>query len=113
LRAALEAASKTNLEEFFARWIYGTGHPIYQLSWTWDAQSKLLRIRLKQTQSEPAFPNWLPLDVITATGKQRVILKPTSKESVQELRLDERPSSLQLDPDNVVLKELAMAATAG
>jgi aminopeptidase N len=111
LRTALERASKTNLEEFFARWIYGTGHPIYQLSWTWDAQTKLLRLRLMQTQPEPAFPNWLPVDIFTASGKQRVLLKPTAKETVQELRTNERPSSVQLDPDGTILKEIVMAAT--
>jgi aminopeptidase N len=112
LRITLEKASKTNLEEFFARWIYGTGHPIYQPSWTWDAQTKLLRLRLKQTQPEPAFPNWVPLDIVTASGKERVILKPAGKETVQELRSNERPSSIQLDPDGTVLKEIVMGATA-
>ena len=113
LRNALEKASNTNLEEFFARWIYGTGHPIYQLSWTWDAQTKVLRLRLVQTQSEPAFPNWVSADIVTASGKQRVLLKPTGKETVQELQSNERPSSIQLDPDGTVLKEIVMGATAG
>jgi aminopeptidase N len=113
LRKALEKASNTNLEEFFARWIYGTGHPIYQLSWTWDAQTRVLQLRLVQTQTEPAFPNWVPVDIVTASGKQRVLLKPTGKETVQELRSNERPSSIQLDPDATVLKEIVMGATAG
>jgi aminopeptidase N len=33
LRDALEKASGQNLHDFFTRWIYGTGHPIYQMSW--------------------------------------------------------------------------------
>ena len=31
LRAALEQASGKNLQEFFARWVYGAGHPSYEL----------------------------------------------------------------------------------
>src|SRR5207247_8278958 len=33
LRAALESASGKDLKDFFARWVYGTGHPQYQLQW--------------------------------------------------------------------------------
>src|SRR5438105_3061116 len=33
LRGALEKSSGKNLKEFFARWVYGTGHPRYQVLW--------------------------------------------------------------------------------
>ena len=33
LRSALEKSSGKNLKDFFARWIYGAGHPRYELSW--------------------------------------------------------------------------------
>ena len=35
LRTALEKASGRNLKEFFASWVYGGGHPHYELSSRW------------------------------------------------------------------------------
>src|SRR5947209_433440 len=53
LRAALESASGKDLKDFFARWIYGTGHPQYQLQWnSKTAQNAvLLTVTLEQTQA--------------------------------------------------------------
>src|SRR5205814_5271926 len=35
LRSALEKSSGKNLKGFFARWVYGTGHPQYELGCGW------------------------------------------------------------------------------
>ena len=105
LRAAFEKASGRDLKDFFASWIYGTGHPRYELAWEWKADTKKLRLVLTQTQTEPAFPNALPIDIINATGKRRVILKPTGKQTIEEVQLSESPTGIDIDPDNTVLKE--------
>jgi aminopeptidase N len=109
LRQALEQASGRDLKEFFARWIYGAGHPNYELSWEWKAETKKLRLVLKQLQEEPAFPNALPIEIVSATGKRRVMLKPTGKQTVKELKLDAAPATINIDPDNTVLKEVSQS----
>jgi len=106
LRAAFEKASGRNLNDFFASWIYGTGHPRYELSWEWKADTKKLRLTLTQTQTEPAFPNALPVEILTTGGKRRIVLKPTSKQTIEEVKLDEAPSAITIDPENTVLKEI-------
>jgi len=105
LRVAFEKASGRDLKEFVARWIYGSGHPRYELSWDWKADTKRVRLVLKQLQTEPAFPNALPLDIMTASGKRRIVLKPTGKQTVEEVKLSEPPTTVNIDPDNTVLKE--------
>lgn len=105
LRAALEKASGRDLKEFFARWIYGAGHPSYELSWEWKADTKKVRLVLRQMQPEPAFPNAVPIDIVGSAGKRRLVLKPTSKETVQEFKLDAAPTTILVDPDNTILKE--------
>jgi aminopeptidase N len=105
LRAAFEKESGRNLKEFFARWIYGAGHPRYELNWEWNTDTKKVRLELRQLQPEPAFPNSLPIDIITANGKRRVVLKPTSKRTFEEVSLDETPQSIDIDPGNTVLME--------
>jgi aminopeptidase N len=105
LRAALEASSGKNLKDFFARWIYGAGHPEYQLSWRWNAQASKVEVRLKQLQREPAFPNSLPIEIVTLAGSQRFLLKPADKEITETFKLEAAPSAIIVDPDNVVLDE--------
>jgi aminopeptidase N len=105
LRAALETASGKDLKEFFASWIYGAGHPVYQLSWNWNRKTSNLGLTLKQLQRERAFPNALPIDILTARGKRRIVFRPTSKQMTEEVKLDGPPSAVNIDPDNTILKE--------
>jgi aminopeptidase N len=105
LRAAFEKASGLDLKEFFARWIYGPGHPRYELSWEWKPDTKKVRFILKQLQPEPAFPNALPVDILTSSGKRRIVLHPTGKQTIEEVKLGEPPTTVNIAPDNTVLKE--------
>ncbi|HIG48435.1 MAG TPA: M1 family peptidase, partial [candidate division Zixibacteria bacterium] len=36
----MEFHGERPLDWFFQQWIYETGHPVYQLSWTWDNPKK-------------------------------------------------------------------------
>jgi aminopeptidase N len=105
LRAAFEQASGQDLKDFFARWVYGAGHPSYELSWQWNQKTNKLRMILKQLQPEPAFPNAVPIDILTANGKRRFILKPTGRQTVDEAKLDAAPTGINIDPDNTILKD--------
>jgi len=111
LRSAFERASGRNLKEFFKRWIYGAGHPQYELSWKWIARDKKLRLALKQTHPGLAFPNWLPVEIVTSASRRRIILKPTGKQITQEVKLNEAPSAVNLDPENTILKEARVTKT--
>ncbi len=105
LRAAFEKVSGRDLKDFFARWIYGSGHPSYELFWEWNKNTNKARLLLKQLQPEPAFPNAVPVDIMTANGKRRVALKPTGRQTVEEVNLDEAPERITIDPENTILKE--------
>jgi aminopeptidase N len=105
LRADFERASGRDLKEFFARWIYGAGHPRYELSWKWNAKAKKVRLVLRQIQSGPSFPNALPIDILTGNDKRRIVIRPTGKLTVEEISFDNAPTSANIDPDNTVLKE--------
>lgn len=105
LRAALEKSSGLDLRDFFARWIYGTGHPRYELSWSWSNETKMLNLVLRQLQPEPAFSNFLPVEISTSSGSQQIVLKPVGKETRQKLRMNEPPTAINIDPANQVLKE--------
>ncbi|HEU4713313.1 MAG TPA: M1 family aminopeptidase [Pyrinomonadaceae bacterium] len=104
LRAALEKASGKDLSGFFKRWTYDSGHPNYRLSWQW--RNRDLRLVLRQTQSGNAFLDHVPITVTTAKGKRDLVLKPTNKQFEQTIRLDEKPTSIEIDPRNTLLKEV-------
>lgn len=116
LRVALEKASGRNLKEFFSRWIYGAGHPRYELTWEWkQTKSKegVLTINLNQTQKEDAFLMSVPFEIANPKGVLRKSINPTGRQTTLRLPLSSRPIAVRLDPDNTILKEVsAEAATS-
>jgi aminopeptidase N len=104
LRAALEKASGADLRAFFARWVYDSGHPQYELKWFWLGR-KELRVVLTQTQPGNAFADPVPVVVTTAKGKRDVVLKPTGKLFIERIPLRDQPVQIELDPSNRLLDE--------
>lgn len=49
-RKAVEAASGESMDWFFDQWLYKMGHPIFEITQSYDAAKKLLTINVKQTQ---------------------------------------------------------------
>jgi aminopeptidase N len=105
LRDALEKSSGSDLKDFFARWVYGVGHPQYEVRTDWLLPN-VLRITARQLQQGSAFSDPLPIRLTTAKGTQIVLLKPTGKETVADFHLDGPPTNIEVDPANTVLKEL-------
>lgn len=105
LRAALEASSGKDLKDFFARWIYGAGHPRYELSWKWMGNAKKIVLTLRQIQPGTSFPNGVPVEIATASAKLQIVLKPSNRQLTQEIQLDTMPTAVTIDPENLILDE--------
>jgi aminopeptidase N len=109
LRAALEKSSGKSLHAFFTRWIYGAGHPVYE----WSSQAVEMRngnnsvtITLKQTQPGAPFLDPVPV-VVTSEGKTtQVMVYPKGKLATTTVRTGRAPVSIQIDPDDTLLKEI-------
>jgi aminopeptidase N len=104
LRAALERASRIDLRSFFARWIYDSGHPQYELSWQW-VRNRELQLTLKQVQPGHVFLDPVPVVIRTSSDSRDLILKPTAKTTSQTLELSDKPVAVEIDPKNILLKE--------
>src|SRR6266704_506595 len=108
LRDALEKASGQNLHDFFTRWIYGSGHPIYEVS---SASMELgraggfLTITLKQTQSGDAFLDPVPIEITSGSEKKRIVIRPEGKIATARVRIGGGHPSIEIDPDGTLLKE--------
>ncbi|MDX6613210.1 MAG: aminopeptidase [Blastocatellia bacterium] len=111
LRAALEKASGRNLKEFFARWIYGSGHPVYEFGWSsaeFSAAGSNLVVELKQTQRDHAFLDPVTIEVTSGGSKSRFVIQPTGKRTVKSFPLKQPLTAVTLDPDGVLLKEVVL-----
>jgi len=116
LRSALEKASHRSLKEFFARWVYGSGHPRYEVTWEWKATTAkegVLIIKLNQTQPEDPFLMSVPFEIVNSKGLLRKSINPSGKLTTLRLPLSSRPIAVRLDPDHTILREVsAEAATS-
>jgi aminopeptidase N len=115
LRAALERASRRDLREFFARWVYGSGHPIYAASWTWRGRAGrvgggVATLTLAQTHGGDPFLTVVPVEIVTeGGGVRRLPVRPTGRETSVIVPLARRPVELRVDPGGTILKEVVSA----
>ena len=109
LRRALEQSSGKDLKDFFARWIYGSGHPIYELT---TASAELsgggfsVTIILKQTQDGAAFLDPVPVEITHGGEKTLITIQPKGKLATARFQAGRAPISVQLDPNQTLLKEV-------
>jgi aminopeptidase N len=112
LRAAMEKASGTDLKDFFARWVYGSGHPRYEVAWRWSPFSDtqgFVELAVRQMQDDDApFTTPLTVELVTSDGTQRVTIKPNTKNFGTRIPLARQPTAVRIDPDDFVLKEITV-----
>jgi aminopeptidase N len=108
LRSALEKSSGGNLKQFFGRWIYGKGHPIYQLgSGSMERHAgAFLLVELKQLQDGEVFLDPVPIE-FTVNGQKKIeTIYPKDKLTRVSIRLNANPTSVEIDPKGTLLKEV-------
>ena len=113
LRRALERSSGQPLRGFFARWVYGAGHPVYKTSWSWHARGArgagTLALTLAQTQSEEVFRDPVTVEIVTPRGQRRLTVRPTGRETATLVTLPARPTDIRIDPQDAILNEAEAA----
>ncbi|HZB46646.1 MAG TPA: M1 family metallopeptidase [Pyrinomonadaceae bacterium] len=108
-RRVMELHHGRPLDWFFRQWIYEPGFPAYDAAWRWDEPSKRLRLLVRQTQAGAPFR--MPLDVEFRGGEgapRRETVEVGGREQTFDFKLDAKPQSVALDPDEWVLKVLTL-----
>ncbi len=103
LRAAfLAAAPEAGLETFFAQWLERPGAPILEHALERAADGAW---ELVVRQVQPGEPYELPLevDVVSAGGKERLLLQLRGREERARLAAADEPSAVALDPEHKLL----------
>jgi aminopeptidase N len=108
LRDGLEKSSGKDLKEFFTRWVYGSGHPRYELSWGSMERASVtsVTVRLNQLQAGDAFLDPVPVEFTVSGKKVRRTIVPTGKSTETTIQLPANPSAVTIDPDDALLKEV-------
>lgn len=110
-RLAMQEASGRDLGQFFKQWIYGAGHPKFQVFWEWTESSKTMALHVKQTQDENDFTGifqiTVPLEITAGRKKMAARLPITSREHTFRYRLPQKPDLVRFDKGYWILKELA------
>jgi aminopeptidase N len=109
LRRALEEASGLDLAWFFDQWAYSPGHPVFRVSWNWDAAAREAVVTLEQVQkaSWPTFRASVEIAFDSPGGEQRRRGEVRERSTVLRFALPEAPTAVRLDPDGWLLKEIA------
>ncbi len=108
LRRAMERASGRSLNSFFERWIYDSGHPKYEVSWRWLPRERSVQISMNQVQPGKPFLDSVPITIKTPLGKLNFIITPQGKLARQTFPAQVKPSAIEVDPGNTILKEVTI-----
>ncbi|MBD3284923.1 T9SS type A sorting domain-containing protein [candidate division WOR-3 bacterium] len=116
LQDAVEDVSGMDMDWFFDEWVYGPGHPHYEIGWrvnppTYQSQAAWeVEFAVAQTQDQKVhyFPFRMPLEIGIYTGGDVEIITFTDSIGYQRFaaEVDAEPDSFRLDPGNKVLCEI-------
>ena len=110
LRAEMESASKQNLGWFFDQWLRRPGYPEVTATWTYDAGTHEIVIRVAQSARFGAFRFPLSIAAIDSAGvaHRTTTQIVAANGAAQELRipLAAAPANVVLDPDVELLAAL-------
>ena len=111
-RIAMEQASGLGLEWFFDQWCMRPGSPNISTKATYDAATRMLKIKVEQTQMidqrTPALRVSTPICVRTASGQKTIAWQWRDRSAEIEIPLDGPPQWVAFDPRLAALKTLKM-----
>ncbi|GAC1683060.1 MAG: M1 family aminopeptidase [Ktedonobacteraceae bacterium] len=126
LMRTLEEVTGRSLERFFQQWVHGGGHPELDVSYAWNSEQKLAKLKIKQTQKVDELTACFhtPLDVAftiptsdehaqdgqerqTRTVSMQILLGEDGQvEQSFYLPLEREPVLVRIDPNGWLLKTL-------
>jgi aminopeptidase N len=126
LQRTLEEVTGHSLERFFQQWVFSGGHPNLEVSYEWDSERKLVRLRIKQTQKvdalTPCFRTPLNIACTVPTSDEgskdenpfetrvvrlRVMLGEEERvEQTFYIPVEREPLMVRIDPEGWLLKTL-------
>ncbi|MCB9846648.1 MAG: M1 family metallopeptidase [Phycisphaeraceae bacterium] len=102
-RQCLEEASGESLEQFFDQWVYRPGVPRLEIEYDNDADSGVLTVTVRQTQTinadNPAYEFFLPLYVEGSGGGRYVYVDVRDEVTRQSFEVRGTLQQISIDPN--------------
>ncbi|MDX2069512.1 MAG: M1 family metallopeptidase [Haliscomenobacter sp.] len=114
---AVKKASGKDLQWFFEQWIYQTGHPVFELSSSFDAKTKQYHLHVKQIQQKDSTATYAQVNFfqgkmeIEIDGKKQVIYLKPQRDNHFTFRLPSPPKMLNFDVEQTWIKEIQWSKT--
>ncbi|MFN0213351.1 MAG: M1 family aminopeptidase [Saprospiraceae bacterium] len=110
LRLAFEDVTGQDLSWFFNQWFLGSGHPVLDIEYNWDADAKKARVTVVQLQSGPQvaqiFELPLAVDIYDVSGKaRRESIRVTKRNQTFTFNCDTKPALVNFDATKTLLCE--------
>jgi aminopeptidase N len=110
LKMAIEEATGQNLQWFFDEWVYKAGHPVFDVSYTWDEPAKEILLTVKQTQKQDSltgvFKMPVDIEITTSAGSTTHRIGLLTQDSTYALPSPEKPLLVIFDKGDRLIKEL-------
>ena len=108
LAKAIEESSHTNVDQFFAQWLYGAGAPKFDLSYAYDGDKHQVALTVKQTQKVEGrvgiFRAPVDVEITTASGPKLYSITLSKAEELFTFPSDSAPLMVLFDKGGNVLK---------
>jgi len=108
LAKAIEEETHTNVDRFFAQWVYGAGAPKFDLSYSYDAAKHQVTLKVKQTQKVGGrvglFSIPTDVEITTAGGAKDYPITVSKAEEAFALPADSAPVMVLFDRGGHILK---------
>jgi len=118
-QATVERVTGRDLSSFFRSWVYGSGRPIYEATWTSSpvpgtqgtSGAVQVELSLAQAQAEPVFS--MPISLVASFGdgsSDTIRIENEARVETYQFTLRAEPERIVLDPDDWILKQVSYVA---
>jgi aminopeptidase N len=105
LRLAFEAVTGQDLNWYFNQWYFGSGHPKLDISYGYNADTKMAALYLKQTQGDKLFKLPLAVDIYEGAAKKRHMIWANNKTDTFYFPSANKPDLMNVDADKIMVAE--------
>ncbi len=106
LREIMEKVSGQDLNWFFNQWYFGHGHPVLNISYGYDADSKKAKVYLKQVQQQDTvFVLPFAIDVYNGNNKVRYNVWMKDRSDTFYFPASSKPDLVNVDADKYLLAD--------
>ena len=105
----VNAVTDKNMDWFFEQYVFSPGHPIFEISSSWDAAAGRIHLRVAQVQDRdhgvPVYRTPVRIGIVTASGKTVETVWLEHQQDVFVFESREEPLLVRFDEGNWLLKE--------